>query len=246
MRRLRESTSWRVLTRILGAAIALLVLLFVATFFTLRPSHHPALLYGIPVFDLPPPQPSDHVDLPRSFFADAGTLGAVATVLAGALSAEQYRQPTYYAVPGNGFAMATNIERIHADGASFSGTKRWDVVMKPPPVWKLEYLRSLFTKDLPPGHFRVFIFVVTTMIFDSTSDKVTRDQASAWRPRGANRLPAALANLPFDDRYAVTALVYEFEYPPGADKVIVKRPGALKAEAHLKAARLWADWSSRQ
>jgi prepilin-type N-terminal cleavage/methylation domain-containing protein len=185
------------------------------------------------LFPWPPPQASGFMVIPRSVMtpsSEALTFGDIDERLSLALRRTGYSEKSYFPVPG-GFALATRIERILADGTPAAATERWEVTVGPLKRFNLrEYVSALFKSR--PGHFRIIVFVVTATPFSSSGPVVTREQAMLWLNQGANKLPSNLIAATYGMDGACTALIYEFEKADDAAEPFQKLPG-LPGEQHL-------------
>jgi hypothetical protein len=167
----------------------------------------------LPTFPWPPPEASAQVKL--SAFNGSNTLHDVDVLLRSALSDNCYYDQEYYAVP-DGFALATRLEQIDADGKPKSEPERWSAQVFPPEVFDLtSFFQALLTAN--PGYFRVIAFVITSKPF-VPNGKIDPTQVEQWLPKGPIQLPAEIGNLPFpSDHYAV-ALIYEFNQAAKGEK----------------------------
>ena len=193
-----------------------------------------------PAFPWPPPQSSAIDIIPAQLIARAKqpkTLGDVDAILRKALDQSGYVSHSYYSVPG-GFSIATRLERFDADGRPANGQSRWQLDNNSPQSFSLsKYIAALFSTD--PGHFRVLVFVTTDRPFAATAAAPSRAQAEGWLAGGFNTLPRDVAAQSMNADITCTALVYEFEKPPGGT-AMVKRPGSLDADRHLRGSGLLA------
>jgi hypothetical protein len=150
-----------------------------------------------------------------------------------ALAANGYTQVSYYAVP-DGFAMATQIERIDPNAASAS-VQRWSTRIDPVSLipFNLDaYIKALLGKN--GDSFRVIVFTFTPTPFTAGGRTVAPGEAAAWVEKGATALPAALAAKPYGSDTVCVALVYEFRISSlGAAP---QRPSAFDGLHHLRAA----------
>ncbi|TXT28866.1 MAG: hypothetical protein FD131_2809 [Rhodocyclaceae bacterium] len=82
----------------------------------------------IPQFDWPPPKASAEESIPDKWLrtGPATRLADVADKFEKALRLAHYEQRSYYAVP-RGFALATQLEQIKADGTPMPGADRWKI-----------------------------------------------------------------------------------------------------------------------
>ena len=195
-----------------------------------------------PQFPWPPPKASGMAEIPRAFFSNTSDstlrLADVNRQIMEALEACGYSEHSYFAVPGEGFALVTRIEQINADGTPKSEPDRWSVVVSAMQHFSLaEYLRALFTANT--GFFRVIVFVATSTPFTQDTTTVSRETAMSWLTSGMNRLPAEIAEGVFDRRFACHALIYEFEHPRVEEQALLKIPGRMPGKMHLQKAQLW-------
>lgn len=200
------------------------------------PQSPPPASSGYPQFPWPPPRPSASVEIPRSLLRPSvgapETLGAVDRRLSDALRDAGYTERSYFAVPG-GFALLTQIEQIGADGSARDprwlangAPQRWTSVFSLQPLLRVIGLA-------PPGYYRVIVFVVTPRTFSRAGDRLDAGEMRALFDTGLNRLPPALAQRPYTDDVATTALVYEFERGP-RQQAHLNVPGLLTGREHLE------------
>lgn len=188
----------------------------------------------LPGFPWPPPSCNARFELPETSFAGFKTLGDVERKIRMALDAKGYAQRSYFSVP-NGFALVTQLEQYNGDdGSARNDRTRWlDYPAKDNFAGVLDYLKSFVMPQ--KGHFRLFVFVVTNHAFGGSTQRVSKEQATAWLSQGFNKLPQSLAAAPFSTGYDVTALVYEFEVPESNRKPVQKCPSPLfDAKTHLQ------------
>jgi len=195
---------------------------------------------ALPAFDWPPPAPSTKLLLPRAAVLGSlpaqPTLQQVADRLTGALFTAGYGDFSFYSVPAStrGFALATRLEQFEADGAPTVGGLRW----LPPREeesrfsWS-SYLRNLFVAE--PGFYRVIVFVVTDATFAPAEPAPSDSEAGDWFRLGTSTLPLSYAATPFDPRFRVEALIYEFAKPHQNAEPKTLAPGRLDARTHLDA-----------
>jgi hypothetical protein len=192
--------------------------------------------FRLPEFPWPPPPYSTRLKLDRRLLV-AGqptpSNGSVAARMEQALAANGYTQVSYYAVP-DGFAMATQIERIGRDATS-AAEQRWSIQIAPVSLipFNLDaYLKALLGKD--GDSFRVIVFTFTPTPFTTGGQPVPPGEAMAWVERGATALPAALAAKPYGRDTVCTALVYEFRI--SSQGAALLRPSEFDGKQHLRAA----------
>lgn len=192
-----------------------------------------------PAFAWPPPRPSTRRTLSRLLVAGntaTPSLGHVADRLQAALEASGYTEYSYYSVPG-GFALATRLERIHANGRSMSEPKRWEMAGGPLTRFELgEYLRALF--DAERGHFRVIIFIVTPKALVTGTEPPTAAAALDWPLQGVPVLPEALRIRAYDSAFQTHALIYEFETRGQGQPARFKANSTITGEMHLRRANI--------
>ena len=170
--------------------------------------------------------------VPRELFV-AGKmrpkLKDVDAALSAAFAKCGYGEKSFYAVP-DGFAMASRLEQINADGSS--GPNRWSLETAPLKNFSIEsYLHALF--QARAGHFRVVIFMVTNHPFEQTDVKVNSDEAKTWVKKGLNALPRKIGDRDYTDDYICTALIYEFKTLGGGEATFVE-PSEITGQMHLE------------
>jgi hypothetical protein len=206
-----------------------------------EPGDRPA--QPLPDFPWPPP-PATRLVLPRPAIVGRPGVASqadVADVLVEALEQRGYLERGFFRVP-DGFALATKLERIDDEGEPAPEASRWAQGNVP-----AEFSLSAILKRLagvPPGRFRVLVFIVTPEPFGSSGQPVSGDVAEGWVTTGFNQLPREFRQVPVDADTACTVLVFEFERLPVDDEARqVKR---LDARQHLQrsglAAGLRINW----
>lgn len=188
----------------------------------------------LPSFPWPPPSCNARFEIPETTFAGFKTLGDVERKIRMALDAKGYAQRSYFSVP-NGFALVTQLEQYNGeDGSVRNDRTRWlDYPKKDNFLGVMDYLKSIVMPQ--KGYFRLFVFVVTNQSFGGSTQRVSKEQATAWLNQGFNKLPRSLAAMPFSTQYDVTALVYEFVVPESNRKPEQKCPSPLfDAKTHLQ------------
>lgn len=186
----------------------------------------------IPQFPFPPPLASAFDSIPRELLVTYKThpkLKDVDAALSSAFAKCGYGEKSFYAVP-DGFAMASRLEQINADG-SF-GPNRWSLETEPIRSFSItSYLSALFRARA--GHFRVVVFVITNHPFEQIDAKVSSDQATSWVKKGLNQLPKKIGDRDYTDDYNCTALIYEFETLGGGQSRFVE-PSEITGRTHLE------------
>lgn len=206
-----------------------------------KPAERPA--QPLPEFPWPPP-PATRLVLPRQAVVQRPGVASqadVANVLVEALEQRGYFERGFFRVPG-GFALATKLERIDDNGSPAPEANRWAQGNVPAEFSLSAILRRL--AGVPPGRFRVLVFIVTPEPFGSGGEPVSGSVAESWVTEGFNQLPREFRQVPVDADTACTLLVFEFERLPVDDEARqVKR---LDARQHLQrsglAAGLQINW----
>lgn len=193
----------------------------------------------IPRFPWPPPAASAKMVLPAELLHRPNkreTLRDVARRLETAFDKAGYGELSYYAVP-KGFAIVSRLEQIEPDGTPVKLPGRWSVKITPPEVFSLaSYIKVLFSAN--PGYFRVVVFIITSEpVVENAETQVSREDALKWLRKGANKLPPEYAQIPFNDNYDCTALIYEFEQKTRDQDAQLILFG-LPAQIHLEKANL--------
>lgn len=203
----------------------------------------------LPLFPWPPPAPSALVVLPALHTARNAlpkTFGDIDLVISSALLKTGYSEKGYYSVPG-GFAIATRMEQIYADGRTMPSPARFSLSPPVPPVFSLDYFKGLFiARD---GYFRVVVFIVSLRSFTLSPTRPTIAEARIWPYGGANALPVHISKLTLLTGYDVTALIYEFQNSTAGDsrRFSLLSPqnqassvALLSGIDHLRQSGLWA------
>jgi hypothetical protein len=203
---------------------------------------------SLPTFEWPPPQPSEQYVLPRNVFGDPSAdlhFADIDRVLVSALGSAGYSERSYYAVP-DGFALATRIEQIDADGTPKAPPARFAIDPQPVSMWRFKDYFQALLKGVP-GYYRVLVFILTDAPFRASGQRPTEAQAIAFVSAGANVLPPQIGALPFAPAVNCTVLIYEFTRKPGADSDATQfaQPGRLDAMTHLVKSGLWTRLSGR-
>jgi hypothetical protein len=188
------------------------------------PLPDPIPLSEMPHFPWPPPKASGMAVLPTELLHGQATLGDVADALALALTLLSRYELRFYAVP-NGFAMVTRLEAIDENGnklASFRDRSQVDFIT---------YIRNLFW--VPPGYYRMVVFIVTDRLFEARGSPLDRKQADELLVGGFIDLPPSLGGRPYTTAYRTTALIYEFRKERQREVAQVVLPGRFAAHQHL-------------
>jgi len=196
----------------------------------------------IPQFDWPPPKASAEESIPDKWLraGPATRLADVADKFEKALRLAHYEQRSYYAVP-RGFALATQLEQIKADGTPMPGTDRWKIGT--PSVGNLSLLTFIEAlAQAPAGYYRAIVFVVTDAPWVQSTTAPSDEKIKGWAGGGAHALPASIGALPYGDGYRSQALIYEFRKgPSGPAKTVL--PSAVSGETHLDKGGIWEPLS---
>jgi hypothetical protein len=189
-------------------------------------------------FPFPPPQASAFEEIPREMVVGRKAhplLRDAEAALAAAFVSCGYGEKSYHPIP-DGFAMASRVEQINADGAP--AANRWSLEVSPISEYSLEgYFKALFYAR--PGRYRVIVFVVTNHPFSQTEEKVDREEAGKWTSHGMNKLPKEIGDREYSDDYACTALIYEFRLS-GNGKTDFVEPSQMTGRTHLEKAGILA------
>lgn len=183
-------------------------------------------------FKFPPPPCCSPREIPKVLFKSCKKLGDIAYKLSASLENNGYLSRTYLSVP-NGFALVTSIELFNNDDYT-SRTDKNRFTDKPIGENYKGYL-DYFIRLLYPqkAHFRTFVFIVTSNIFNTQGENISKNEAAAWCGRGTNTLPKSTINMPYTEGVNVTCLVYEFEVPQSNRKPEQKCPTVL-TQTHLE------------
>lgn len=197
---------------------------------------------SIPQFDWPPPKASAEQSIPDKWLRTGPTtrLADVADKFEKALRLAHYEQRSYYAVP-RGFALATQLEQIKADGTPMPGADRWKIGT--PSVGNLSLLT--FIKALaqaPAGYYRAIVFVVTDAPWVQSATAPSDEKIKGWAGGGAHALPTSIGALPYGEGYQTRALIYEFKKgTSGPAQTLL--PSAVSGETHLDKGGIWEPLS---
>jgi len=193
-------------------------------------------------FPFPPPECHTAYEMPRRVFNNCEKLGDVEQKISDALDAENYPY-RFLSVP-NGFAAVTQMEQYNEDGSIIKDSEtRWVHYPKQEAFsWSIKYFNSLiFPKK---GYLRIFVYIITSEVYSSSEEVVSKDQAVSWHKRGVNKLPSQVANTLFSDDYTVNLLLYEFEVPESNHVAEQKCPCKFPAKEHLKLSGLKSHFFS--
>lgn len=203
----------------------------------------PCAAHDLAVFPWPnPPTPSDTALIPPYLLwpasSEGKTLMDVARRLEGSIAAAGYLETKYLGAGCNGFAIMLDLEQIEADGARKPGAAGFAPSTAEPGFTLSSYFKRLFYA--PPGYYRQIVLVVSDEGIAATTPAPTPGELRAIAKDGSAALPPGYAALPFEWKYKVVALVYEFQKGPAdGDARQIPPTGRLRAPQHLKKAHLY-------
>jgi len=196
----------------------------------------------MPAFPWPPPKPSTIASLTLGSLGKSAagelTLGDVDKRITDALSLGGYDEKSYYGVP-NGFAVVTRLEQINPDGYPVYSS-RWASEIAPVNIKGFslsKYLEALFS--VPKGHYRIFVFIVTSDLVIQSGTPVSQGEAQTWFVEGANKLPTSMKSLPYTTEHTSTVYVYEFVQSGVGENANQNIPSGITGRQHLERAGLW-------
>lgn len=189
----------------------------------------------MPKFSWPPPQCFLRQTLVGNLATQATAFSQVDARLQKSLDAKGYTQRSYFQVPG-GFAIVTQLEQFDEKGQIKEQCRWLDYPVEDfDGVWG--YLTSLVMPS--PGHFRIFVFVVTNQPYAQAQRKVSKEEATDWMRQGFNRLPSEVSKSEITDEHYLDVLIYEFEAPQATRKCTQKCPCLLDSQTHLNKSGLF-------
>jgi hypothetical protein len=192
--------------------------------------------FELPALPWPPPRFSSRDVLPRELLGtDDNNLEQIRAHLAAALDDAGFDEQALFGVEG-GFALVTKVEQMHEDGTPYPSPERW--ICDPAPPFNLaDYLGRLLLEK--PGHFRLFIFIVTTLgDFTRGGEGFSEGEARAAILEGGRVLPSSIGNSEFRD-HNCHVLVYHFEKKK-AGTATLHAPSELSTRVHLETAGIWS------
>ena len=192
---------------------------------------------SLPVLPWPMPKSSQWGQIPDQLMGSpSAALSDIYSTLHQLLTLTGFSEPGIFSAPG-GFAVVTQVERIHEDGSPYTGVDRWTKGKLPLHSLSLsEYLSSLFFDT--PGEFRLFVFVVSAQQPFQGDKPMEEDQARELALAGGRTLPPKLSAQPWKDRHCYV-LLYHFERKLGEPATVV-RPEPLALKIHLEKAGMQA------
>jgi hypothetical protein len=172
----------------------------------------------------PPPRATSTYSFPQRSLSDFATLGAFNDSLQTKLRAAGFYDFSYFLAPG-GFALATPIERIDAEGYPAAGSSRWKSGNTPVgPTSFSDWVKKVLYDE--EGYFRVFVFIVTTDSSQSADKSATFEQASNWAANGCRGLPARMRTTKIGPDQMFYALSYVFSSSKGKNSEQLSNFGA--------------------
>jgi len=187
----------------------------------------------LPPLPWPMPLPSAWGPLDKTMLGPETTaLKDVQAKLAKALMATGFSEPNIFSAP-SGFAMVSQVERIHDDGTPYSPPDRWSSGKLALRSFGLkDYLSSLFFDT--PGEFRLFVFIITTELNPVKSDATLPQEAARQLAAAGGRiLPDAIGNLTLKGRNCFV-LVYQFQRAQGQFTTLSQN--GISAREHMQKA----------
>jgi hypothetical protein len=196
----------------------------------------------LPEFPWPPPKPSTIANLTLGSLPQKAGTGLtfhdVDERISQALTAAGYDEKSYYGVP-NGFAIVTRLEQMNLDGSP-ENSDRWVSSLSPLSLTRFslaKYLEALF--GVPKGHYRIFVFIITSDIVIQSGTPVTQGEAQTWFVEGANKLPSDMETLPYTNEHTTTVYIYEFVQSGVGANANQNIPSTITGKQHLERAGLW-------
>jgi len=193
-------------------------------------------------FPYPAPKASSFKRIPRQLLQNSGTATTLGFVLNNrllpALDAADYEY-SFYSIKDSGVAVVTRIERIRQDGTTDMANR---YVEGNAYHSFSDYMASLFRAK--PGYYRMIVFMLSPYPVVQSDQSMSRQGSDSLFARGADRPAPNMESFPFSDRYACTALIYEYKKPNQEDAPKLVTPSPLTCEAHLKKAGIWQKLES--
>jgi hypothetical protein len=198
-------------------------------------------------FPWPPPPASARTTLPPTLFSDRRRFTVVGDA-SGFLESTLRRagfdgQWSYFKLPDEraGFGLISQMEQIDAEtGKPLPGAGRWTsrvIGAAQMPWWS-----SLVAMHRPVGHYRVFVFMVSTKTTPDKSPKDLKEEDKAnlalaryWASGGKGSLTGDIAALPMTPSHRLTVRLYEFSQEDKGKSILVQ-PASLTPMQHLASA----------
>jgi hypothetical protein len=229
----KSCRSYLVVAQIIGI-LSLLLIIGVACGPLVTPT--PPLVLP-PAFPWPPPNPSAQASLSMGSLQGL-TFGDVDARISQALASAGYDEKSYYAVP-NGFVTVTRLEQMDSAGYP-SSYDRWVSSLKPISLTGFSlsrYLEALFS--VPKGHYRIFVFLVTSNMVFPSGNPVNQSEAENWVVKGASKLPSYIEVMPYTNEHTTTIYIYEFIQSGVGGAANQNIPSDFTGRQHLEHAGLW-------
>ena len=195
-----------------------------------------------PQFPWPVPKPSAFEVLPFESLGRPNGTGItfrdVDERISNALGSAGYDDKSYFGVPG-GFAIVTRLEKMDADGYP-DHSNRWASSLAPirfADFSLTKYLEALI--GVPKGHYRVFVFVVSSELIIQSGTPVAQENAQTWIVEGANKLPSQMKDLPYTREHTTTVYIYEFAQSGVGKAASYNIPSDFRGRQHLVRTGLW-------
>ncbi|MBC7774240.1 MAG: hypothetical protein H7246_02280 [Phycisphaerae bacterium] len=183
----------------------------------------------MPRFPWPPPHCFLRKTLVNNLATKANFFWQVDLRLQYSLDLKGYSQRSYFQVPG-GFAIVTQLEQFDEKGSIREHCRWVDYPVRDfASVW--DYITALVMDK--PGHFRVFVFVVTNQPYEQAKRKASKEEATNWRFQGISGLTSGMSKSEVTDEHHLDVLIYEFEAPQSTKACTPKCPCLLDSKTHL-------------
>jgi hypothetical protein len=241
----KSSRGYLPLAHIIGFISALLIVglaCSIAPEATPLPTTQEATQPPLPEFPWPPPKPSTTASLTLGSLGQTPGTGLtfhdVDARISEALTTAGYDEKSYYGVP-NGFAVVTRLEQTDSKGYPES-SDRWVSSLSPISVTRFslsKYLEALI--GMPKGHYRIFVFIVTSDMVIQSGTPTTQGEAQTWFVEGASKLPGYMETLPYTNEHACTVYIYEFVQSGVGEHANQNIPSSITGRQHLERAGLW-------
>lgn len=149
-----------------------------------------------------------------------------------------YSEFSYFQIEG-GFVLSTRLEQINADGSPKNGRMRWEPKLGLNDEFTFEsVIKRIFQS--PKGHYRVFLFVVSSSDILESDHVVSEETVISWLRNGAVRISDTTSQVVLADNHTCVAFVYEFYQKGLHSKPIFVDSNAIPAKNHLSASGFYA------
>jgi len=185
---------------------------------------------SMPNFPWPPPNCYQRKTLVKNLSKKALNFDDIDERLQRALDAEGYYQRSYFQTPG-GFALITQMEQFKPDGTTNARFRWTDYPVQEDfdGVWT--YFKSLIMPN--PGHFRVFVFVVTNQPYPLSDKTIVAPGMQKLASGGLSQIPSSYSKTEVTQEHYLEVLIYEFEAPQSTKQCTEKCPAFLDVQTHL-------------